>query len=254
METYTINKEQIKQLKDTLERKHSANFIRDEIKTNILPELFEKPFEVGKYYEYNNEDEDIKFVFKLKETEKQIDITYLWGYGLDFTDGNTIFEENCCWIDDGEGIDYLKEITQEEFMNYIKNYAIEELGFKKGVTINIGNIMTNLGERGEPISGVVKGEPFLIGTCSSNEKRLEVDITPNITTPIFKDGKFAEIVEESVINNEAWEPTSKLGYKYITVFNEETITKQEKVLCQKWKNINTGNEEWREIETFKYDF
>lgn len=191
MKDYILTEDKIEDLRECLDPDmgHSAFWIRNEIRNNILPELFEKSFKVGKYYEYVDEDENIHFVFKLTELKKLGDLTLLWGYGLDFIKENVVFEENCSWIDD-EDTGYLTEITQKEFMEHIKTYAIEELGFKKDTVFNGTNMFSNLAFKNSKIKGDIE-----IGS-SNGIDYLECDVENGLKDTIFQDGKFAEIIEE----------------------------------------------------------
>lgn len=236
MKEYTLTEDQIEDLRELFsDDSHSKHHVRVEVMKNILPELFENSFEVGKYYEYIDGDEDIHFVFKLKELKKLGDLTLLWGYGLDFYEGGVVFKENCSWIDD-EDIEDLSEITQEEFMNHIKNYAIEELGFKEGVTFNGTDIYTNL----EFINSKIKGD-IKIGT--SNEiDYLECEVENGFKDSIFQDGKFAEIIKQPTKT-----PTSILAATNNLRYVINSIG--ERVLQQKRVNVETGEEKWDYIET-----
>ena len=188
----------------------------------LLPEvlkLLESSIEVGKYYEYINTCEDMHFVFKTTELRKRAGTNLYWGYGLDFSDGEAVFEDHCGWVGD-KGTEFIKEITQEEFLEHIAKYAVDVLGFKEGVKyINT--------EKGEQIA-LYEPKQFY------DLEYLECGKGQGL---IFEDGKFAKIVEQP--KNEDWIPTNNLRYvKYSITYN----------LQQKWVETNTGAERWCEIE------
>lgn len=191
----------------------------------LLPEilnLLEPSIEIGKYYEYINNCENMYFVFKITEIKKITGTTSYWGYGLDFINGEAVFEDHCGWVG-CEHVDYVKEITQEEFLEHIANYAVNVLGFKEGVKY----ICTG-GEE-----GIARHKPVQFSILES----LHCGHGQGL---IFKDGKFADIIEQpKEAGVTTWKPTNNLRYIKYSITNN---------LQQKWVETNTGVEEWREVE------
>lgn len=188
----------------------------------LLPKilnLLEPSIEVGKYYEYINTCENIDFVFKTTELKKRADTTLYWGYGLDFINGEAVFEDHCVWVGD-EDAEFVKEITQEEFLEHIAKYAVNVLGFKEGVEY--------IDEYDR--EGVVKHRPIQY----QDEDYLHCGYGQGL---IFEDGEFSKIIEQP--KNEDWIPTNNLRYIKHSITNN---------LQQKWVQTDTGAEQWRKIE------
>lgn len=229
MKEYTLTEEEIKGLKSCLDPDmgHSAFWMRNEIKTNILPELFEDGFEVGKYYSLRYKACD--FVFKVTEIRED---GMVEGYGLDL---KPVFKEDALFEHTGwtdiEYFEHAKEITREEFLEYIKTYAIEELGFKEGVefkSASSGEIFTGHGK-------IVN---------NTNVEEYPENIHFEGSGAIFHEGKFAEIIERTEkikqTPTSTWFATNQLRFKQ---------TRSGKSLQQKSVNVETEEERWDTVQT-----
>lgn len=189
--------------------------------SEIMP-LLKEGLEEGKYYSYK--DEIFFKAVKITEDDE------VWGYGL--VNGKTYHEDG--HFASPHNYKDIEEIAREDFLQQIAKYAVDVLGFKEGVKyyIKIGGI-----------EGTVKHEPIQFYDVEA----LHCGEGQGL---IFKDGKFAEIIEQPKedcitytgddISDSIWMPTSFLRYKRYSINN---------VLEQKWVETNTGAEKWREIET-----
>lgn len=180
--------------------------------SEIIP-LLKEGLEEGKYYSYQDE-----IFFKAVKITEDGEV---WGYGL-LNAKNYKEHDHFADLDDCK---HLEEITKEEFLEHITQYAVDVLGFREGTKY----LDTQERER------TVIHEP----TQYKGEDSLHCGKWQGL---IFEDGKFAEVIEKpkEVPTSSIWEPTTYLGYKR---YNGSPV------LQQKWVETNTGAEEWREIET-----
>ena len=162
MKTFTITKEQIKELSKW---KHGKRLMQD-----WFPEAFEKQLEVGKVYKYPSLGEG-KYMFKFNR------------FGAD----NYGFASNGKWRNDLRVWKYYvnlyEEATKEEWLEVLKNEA-RKRGFKKGVKYNYAD------------------KPYLIKTfedelylCRSLDLVDGGDI-------ILRDGIWAEVIKEEIPTQE----------------------------------------------------
>lgn len=113
MKTFTITKEQVKELSKW---KHGKRLMQD-----WFPEAFEKQLEVGKVYKYPNLGE--KFMFKFNR------------FGANNYGFSTIGEwSNDLGVWENE-VNLYEEATKEEWLEALKEEA-KRRGFKKGVKYN----------------------------------------------------------------------------------------------------------------------
>ena len=116
MKTFTITKEQVKELSKW---KHGKRLMQD-----WFPEAFEKQLEVGRIYKYPN-FRGGKFMFKFNGEFGEM-ITYGFDANGEWCNELGIYEEQ---------INYYKEATKEEWLEALKEEA-RKRGFKKGVKYN----------------------------------------------------------------------------------------------------------------------
>jgi len=166
MEEYKLNKTDIDFLREYLkdDSPHSNHIARVELRDYFNDLLKKESFEVGKYYYYRDFS---KFVFKVTDCAP-FDTIFggsVYGYGIDLDEDD--FEENGFWVD-SEDIKYSKEISEEEFLQYI----IDHLDIHKGD--NFIGVSGNLHKASR--------EPYIRdgGVYVKNEKML--------TVCLFKDG------------------------------------------------------------------
>jgi len=238
-----ITKQQVKELKHLINNETcNSSEVKDKIK-EILPQLL-NPFEVGKYYTFQNEECD--FIFKvtaLKHTKLGYKGAY--GYGIDmknsiFGRNYRIFYRDIIWVtehDVKKGA--LKEVSKEKFLEYIIDYAEEVLGFKEGVEF----------KSTENSTYIARGKLEINTLCD------EVIIFSGSGGAVFNEGKFAQVNKKSLIfednltlgNAEVWEKTMDLRWQWDMVFDSQNTSKLARVLQQKWVENNTGTAKWENI-------
>lgn len=225
-----LKKNQVEQLRDLLQcDAHSSHHIRTEIK-NIVPELF-KSFEVGKYYFF--EDKFSPLYFKVTDLNDED----VFGYGFE---GNQWFNDRDAWASPRER-EYCKEITRTEFLEKVKEYAVNVLGFKSGVCCYWETL---------------KFYSYVSGEVEISGKEEWITIGNHI---IFNQGNFAEIVETTNLDvgnitadttkSTIWEPTMELrwadDWEKVEV-GDSTLSLRR--LQQKWVCRGSGVEEWKFVQ------
>lgn len=218
-----ISEDKLEELRELFEDDaHSWHYARVEVMENILPKLFKPKFEVGKYYKIN----DLGYMSYMKVLK--IEDEEIIGYGLD---GDLNFwDDDQPWFSITDDVVFT-EITKEEFLEQIKKYAVEVLGFKKGVFYK-----------------AVGGNTRIVKDTPKQFYDLEALHCGCGQGLIFEEGKFAEIIEQpkamhiKVGKTEYWHPTMQLRWKAYNPYSS-------KVLQQRWVEEKTGKEEWKEIKT-----
>ena len=224
MEGYKLNKTDIDFLREYLEEDspHSNHIARVELRDYFNDLLKKESFEVGKYYYYRDVS---KLVFKVTDCVP-FDTIFggsVYGYGIDLDEDD--FEENGCWVD-LEDIEYSKEISEEEFLQYI----IDHLDIHEGDGF-IG-VSGNLHKASR--------EPYIRdgGVYVKNEKML--------TVCLFKDGNIGRKTTKEKVGNFVWKNTIEKAGDSVWKKTMD-LRWNETSLQQKHIEVNTGEEMWKDV-------
>ena len=162
MKTFTITKEQIKELSKW---KHGKRLMQD-----WFPEAFEKQLEVGKVYKYPSLGEG-KFMFKFNR------------FGAD----NYGFDSNGEWSNNlgvwENKVNLYEEATKEEWLKALKEEA-RKRGFKKGVKYNYAD------------------KPYLIKIFKDKLHLGGIADLVDDFNNILRDGVWAEVIKEEIPTQE----------------------------------------------------
>lgn len=234
-----ISKELLKEIYEE-SKKYSVDSIQHRLKEEY-PSIFTE-IEVGNYYHIKDNNNEWSFYIKCTGISDEATRKVIEGYGVDHTHMKDFedcrgFDISSAWVDlhDLENSCSINTISEERYMDIVLKYIMFDLGVKSGSKIK--DIYGN-----EHVVG--KGrEPYI------NSDKIYVKNEELLSVCIYHEDKIVKVLEEAEIKSSVWKPTVELRYQWNTRFNVETITKQEKTLQQKWIEVDTGKEEWREVET-----